>query len=339
MPSPGSSRVPVAAAPPLAEAACPLRVDAAEHDDHGHDAHDHGGEHDDHGHGHDHAHHDLSGAPVRRLAIALALTAGFMLVEAWVAWWSGSLSLLADAGHMLADTGALAMAIVAQRIASRPRTARQTYGYRRAEVIAAFVNGVLLLAVAIAVAVEAADRLGGQGPIHGRAMSITAAGGLLVNVLAAWVLASGSKGNVNVRAALAHVLSDALGSVGALTAGLLVTFAGLLWADPVASVFIAALVAWNAVRLVRETTHVLMQGSPPGVDAAAVDAAVRRVTGVRDVHDLHVWRVSDGFDVVTVHVVIDDASGGTEVCRQVTTALREEFGIAHATVQPEARSS
>jgi cobalt-zinc-cadmium efflux system protein len=240
---------------------------------------------------------------------------------------------------MLADAGALGMAIAAQRIASRPRTARQTYGFRRAEVLAAFINGVLLVGVALSVVVEAAHRLGGSHAVHGEAISITAAGGLAVNGLAAWVLARGGRSNVNVRAALAHVISDAMGSVGALVAGLLVAFAGLTWADPVASVFIAALVAANAVRLVRETAHVLMQGSPPGVDCAAIDAAVRRIDGVVDVHDLHVWRISDGYDVLTVHVVVADAASGTTIARAITSLLHETFGIAHATVQPEVVAS
>lgn len=320
---------------PTVDASCPLRAEGVVEGGHGNDHdHDHGGHGHDHG-GHGHDHHDLAAAPIRRLATALALTASFMFVEAAVGFWSGSLALLADAGHMLADAGALGMAIAAQRIASRPRTARQTYGFRRAEVLAAFINGVLLVGVAIGVVVEAAQRLATSHAVHGEAISVTAAAGLAVNGAAAWVLARGGRGNVNVRAALAHVLSDAMGSVGALVAGLLVAVWGLSWADPVASVFIAALVAANAVRLVRETAHVLMQGSPPGVDCAAVDAAVRRVAGVLDVHDLHAWRISDGFDVLTVHVVVADPASGTAIAREVTALLHEEFGIAHATVQPE----
>lgn len=303
----------------------------AHHAEHHHHDHDH---HHDDGHGHDH-HHDLQGAPIRRLATALVLTAGFMVVEAAVGFWSGSLSLLADAGHMFADAGALGMAIAAQRIASRPRTAKQTYGFRRAEVLAAFINGVLLVGVALSVVVEAAHRLGGEHVVRGEAMGITAAGGLAINGIAAWVLSRGGRGNVNVRAALAHVISDAMGSVGALVAGLLVAFAGLTWADPVASVFIAALVAANAVRLVRETAHVLMQGSPPGVDCGAIDAAVRDIPGVLDVHDLHAWRISDGYDVLTVHVVVADAAAGTTVAREITALIQAEFGLSHVTVQPE----
>lgn len=326
------------------DATCPLRAvpsgrgeaGASHEDDHGGHDHDHDHDHGEHagGHAHDH-HHDLAGAPIRRLATALVLTAGFMVVEAVVGFWSGSLSLLADAGHMFADAGALGMAIAAQRIASRPRTAKQTYGFRRAEVLAAFINGVLLVGVALSVVVEAAHRLGGDHVVRGEAMGITAAGGLAVNGVAAWVLSRGGRGNVNVRAALAHVISDAMGSVGALVAGLLVAFGGWTWADPVASVFIAALVAANAVRLVRETAHVLMQGSPPGVDCAAIDAAVRRVPGVLDVHDLHAWRISDGYDVLTVHVVVADPTAGTAVAREVTSLIQGEFGLSHVTVQPE----
>jgi len=333
-------------APPAVVAldeACPLRPGgraaphgqapdasgAHAHHDHAHDHHTH----DDH-HGHGHA-HDHTGTSSTRLGVALALTAGFMGVEAAVGWWSGSLSLLADAGHMLADSGALAMAIAAQRIAARPRTLAQTYGYRRAEVLAAFVNGVVLVAVAIGIVIEAVQRLGALRDVEGQAMSLTAAGGLAVNVVAAIVLAGGGRGNVNVRAAFAHVISDAFGSVGALGAGLLVTYAGLRWADPVASIFIAALVAYGAWKLVRETTHVLMQGTPQDLDATKVDRVVRSVPGVVDLHDLHMWRVSDGLDVLTVHVVVEDGASGTEVARRVTEVLRDQLGIAQATVQPE----
>lgn len=339
------------------EAACPLRgeLPALEHDHpphpgQGHAAHDHRGRdrgahdqgeesHAGDSHAHDHHgdahHHDLQNTSTRRLGAALALTAGFMGVEAAVGWWSGSLALLADAGHMFADAGALAMAIAAQKIASKPRTPAQTYGYRRAEVISAFVNGVLLAGVALMVMVEAVQRFGAPREVLGAAMSITAAAGLGVNLAAAWILSRGASGNVNVRAALAHVLSDALGSVGALVAGLLIVFAGIRWADPAASLFIAVLVLWGAFRLVRETLHVLMQGAPPGLDCAAMESAVRAVPGVVGLHDLHVWRVSDGLDVVTLHVVVAEASEGTRVARLVTSALRERFGAVQVTVQPE----
>ncbi len=295
--------------------------------------HDHEHDHDhDHGHGHGHGHGTTSST---RLGIALALTAGFMGVEAAVGWWSGSLSLLADAGHMLADAGALAMAIAAQRIAARPRSLAQTYGYRRAEVLAAFVNGVVLVVVTLGILFEAIHRLGNLRDIEGHAMSVTAAVGLAVNVVAAIVLAGGGKGNVNVRAALAHVLSDALGSVGALVAGLMVAYAGLRWADPAASILISLLIAYGSWKLVRETTHVLMQGTPQGRDASEVESVVRAVPGVVDLHDLHVWRVSDGLDVLTVHVVVADGEQGTDIARRVTETLRGKLGIAQATVQPE----
>jgi len=300
----------------------------AGHDHAGHDhaAHDHAG-HDHAGHGHSHDHSKTSAT---RLGIALALTAGFMGVEAAVGWWSGSLSLLADAG-------ALAMAIAAQRIATRPRTLAQTYGYRRAEVLAAFVNGVVLVAVTLGILFEAVHRLGNLRDVEGHAMSVTAAAGLAVNIIAAFVLAGGSKGNVNIRAALAHVISDALGSVGALVAGVLVATFGFRWADPAASIVISLLIAYGSWKLVRETTHVLMQGTPQDRDASEVEKVVRAVEGVVDVHDLHVWRVSDGLDVLTVHVVVEDEAAGTDVARRVTETLRTKLGIAQATVQPESR--
>jgi cobalt-zinc-cadmium efflux system protein len=323
-----------------------------EHHDHAHGgggAHDHahgaggppsrggGGAHDhahDHANGHKHDHAaELRSTPVERLAWAFALTLGFMIVEAAVGFWSESLSLVADAGHMLA--AALLLALVAQRIAKRARTKRSTYGYRRAEVLAAFANGTALALTSVWVVVEAVDRWQHPHIVHGQAMMITAALGLLVNLVAAAILRAGSH-NANTRAALAHVLGDALGSVGAIAAGALVLGWGVQRADPVIGVAIGVLVAWSGVRLVRDTTRVLMEGTPPHIDLAEVEAAIRAVPGVADVHDLHVWTISEGFDSLTVHVVIARGFHGTDVASAVGNHLRDKLGIDHSTVQPEA---
>jgi cobalt-zinc-cadmium efflux system protein len=293
-----------------------------------------------HGHGHGDGGHDhaaeLKSTPMRRLILALVVTGGFMFVEAGVGWWSKSLALLADAGHMLADAAALALAIVAQRIAAQQRTRARTYGHRRAEVLAAFANGIALGLTAIWIFIEAAQRWRDPPHILAPAMTITAIVGLVVNVVCALMLGVGEHGhNVNTRGALAHVITDALGSVGAIAAGVLVWAFGWARADPAISAAIGVLVLWGGWRLVRDTSHVLMEGSPTEVDIAHIEETLRGVPGVVDFHDLHVWSISDGFDVLTVHIVIERGYHGTDVVASVARALREKHRIDHATIQPE----
>ncbi|EYF02960.1 Cobalt-zinc-cadmium resistance protein CzcD [Chondromyces apiculatus DSM 436] len=260
-----------------------------------------------------------------------------MVVEAGVGFWSGSLALVADAGHMLADTAALGLAMIAQRIAARERTRDRTFGHRRAEVLAAFANGIALGLTAIWIFVEAVSRWSSPPEIQGEAVAITAGTGLLVNLISAAILSAGQAGhNVNTRAALAHVLSDALGSVGALVSALLILLFGWYRADPTISMAIGGLILWGGWRLVRDTSHVLMEGSPAAMDLAAVEETIRSVQGVKDLHDLHVWSISEGYDVLTVHVVIAPDHHGTEVAAAVNRRMREVHGLSHCTVQPEA---
>jgi cobalt-zinc-cadmium efflux system protein len=302
-------------------------VTAAVHHEHGHAEHAHGE--------HDHA-AELKSTPMRRLVFALVITGGFMFVEAGVGWWSKSLALLADAGHMLADAAALALAIVAQRIAAQQRTRARTYGHRRAEVLAAFGNGIALALTAIWIFIEAAQRWQDPPQILAPAMTITAIIGLVLNIVCAWMLGAGEHGhNVNTRGALAHVLTDALGSVGAIVAGVLVWSFGWARADPAISALIGVLVLWGGWRLVRDTSRVLMEGSPTEVDIDHIQETIRGVAGVVDFHDLHVWSISDGFDVLTVHVVIERGHHGTDVVASVARALKEKHKLDHATIQPE----
>lgn len=298
------------------------------HDDEhqGHGGHGHGG----HGHG-----HGLEGSPQRALTLALTVTSVFMVVEVVVGFWSGSLALLADAGHMLADAGSLVLAMVAQHFASRPRTDRTTYGFRRAEVLAAFVNGITLAFVAVLIVKEAVERWITPIDIHGQPMLATAVGGLVVNLAVAWLLARGQS-NLNIRAALAHVLTDALGSVGAILASLAVLFWGMTRADPVLSALIAILVAFSGWRVIRETTGILLEGAPPHLDVAEIERMIARCDGVADVHDLHVWRISDRFDTLTAHVTLQRGRHGTDVCREVAECLKQTYGLSHVTIQPEA---
>jgi cobalt-zinc-cadmium efflux system protein len=311
--------------------------DPHEHAGHGHD-HDHHG-HDHHGHdhhGHGHGIEELRNTPFRRLVIAFGITAGFMLVEAVMGFWSGSLALVADAGHMLADAAALGLAMIAQRIAGKARTRSRTYGSRRAEVLAAFANGVALALTAVWIFGEAVQRFRAPQAVEAGVMTATAAAGLVVNLVAAALLSAGSHGhNVNTRAALAHVLSDALGSVGAIIGGVLILTLGWTRADPAISAVIAVLILWGGFRLVRDTSHVLMEGSPIEIDIAHVEETILRVPGVVGFHDLHVWSISEGFDVLTVHVVIASGYHGIDVVQAVSRRLREVHRLEHCTIQPE----
>lgn len=311
---------------------------AAEHA-HSESSHAHGHAHHGHRHhGHDHHHGVTAGqAPEGRLLAALALTVGFMIVEAVTGWLAHSLALVSDAGHMLADAGALALALTAQRVASRPRTLVRTYGYRRAETLAALGNGVALGITAVWVIAEAISRWQTPTPVDAKAVLGVATAGLFVNLFAAWLLSRGSHGhNANTRAALAHVASDALGSISAIVAAALVLFLGWNRADSVAGFVISGLILWGAFRLVTQTVSVLMESVPAGVELGDLERTILSTPGVKEVHDLHAWTISDGFDAVTVHVVLDGTKHGTDVAADVGERIRREHHVSHVTVQPEA---
>jgi cobalt-zinc-cadmium efflux system protein len=284
--------------------------------------------------------HSASGGtrrlPSHVLSVALALTAAFMVLEAIVGYWSGSLALIADAGHMLADAGALTLALVAQSWAQRPPGKRTTYGLRRAEVLAAFVNGIGLALTALFVVKEAVERWLEPRAIRGTAMLSAAIAGLVVNAVVARMLYSAEDSSINIRAAFAHVLVDALGSVGAIVAALAVVFFDIRRADPLLSVLIAVLVAFSGWRVLKETASVLLEAVPSHLDVGDIEQTIRSCSGVAALHDLHVWRVSDGFDVLSVHVTLARGSHGADVCVEVASALRQKHGIDHATVQAEA---
>ena len=289
-----------------------------------------------HGHGHGGHAHGGRGSAKTQLALALTLTLSFMGVEAVVGWLSGSLALLADAGHMLGDGGALVLALIAQRMAEKPRTELRTYGMKRAEVLAAFVNGIVLFGISLMIVREAVERFVQPVSIHGRPMLITAITGLGVNLLAAFILMRGGKGNLNVRTAFLHVLGDALGSVAAIIAGVGALWFGAQRLDPALSVLIALLVLVGGYRVLKETTGILLESAPPHIDVAAVERAIQATPGVASLHDLHVWRISEELDALTAHVTLARGAHGTEVCQSVADRLRAEFKLEHVTIQPEA---
>ena len=294
------------------------------------------------GHRHEGAAHDhaaeLRDVSRRRLILALALTASFLVVEVVAGILSGSLALLSDAGHMLTDAGALALALWAQALGTRPRSDRKTFGYRRAEILAAAANGIVLGITAIVVIVEALRRFAAPPPVNGRAMLLVAGAGLVVNLLAAWQLGRGGPASLNLRAAAAHVRADAAGSVAAIVAAVLILTLGWRLADPIGSVLISVLIIVGAWRLLRDASNVLMEGAPAAIDTAALERLARETPGVREVHDMHVWSIVEDAPVITVHVVLEPGAHGVEVARDIGRRIEDKIGRAHVTVQPEAAS-
>lgn len=293
-------------------------------------------------HGHLHAHTSLgaqrpaatgtSGA--RKLGLVLGVTAVYTVAEAVGGWISGSLALLADAGHMMTDNLALALALVALWTARRPPDPARTYGYQRVEILAALVNSVALVVVSLLIFWEAWERLETPHEVRSGLMAAVAAGGLLVNLFGVWVL-HGREHGMNVRAAYLHILGDLLSSVGALVAAGLILGFGWVWVDPLVSVAIGAVIIYSSTRLVLDSLNVLMEGAPSHLDAREVQRSLLETPGVCEVHDLHLWSLSGGTPLLTAHLVIDHSVSSGEVLRQATRRLDERFGITHATLQIE----
>ncbi len=271
----------------------------------------------------------------RRLTLALILTATYMVAEIIGGLAANSLALLADAGHMLSDAAALGLSLVAVVFAQRPATQHRTYGFHRAEILAALVNGGLLLALAVLIAREAWERLAAPPEVQGSLMLAIAFGGLLINVANLAILSGGRSTNLNIRGAWLHVMADALGSVGAMSAGAAIYFFGWRWADPIASFLIAALVLYSAWGLIRETLDVLMEGVPKGISVDDVTKALKELPGVLDAHDLHVWSLTSGRNFATAHLVIREDADHQKAIDDANRILAARFAIQHATIQVE----
>jgi cobalt-zinc-cadmium efflux system protein len=298
-----------------------------------------GAGHHHHGHGHHHHGHGTAGARNRRrLAITLGLAATYLVAEAVGGWLANSLALLADAGHMLSDVAALALSLFAIRIAQRPATPQRTYGYHRTEILAALANGATLIAISLLIFVEAFRRMAEPQPVAGGLVMAIAVGGLAVNVAGLLLLHGGKDESLNVRGAWLHLLTDALGSVGAILGGAAVWAFGWYWADPAVSVLIGLLVIWSAWHLVKESVGVLLEGTPPHIDVAEVRAAMAEVDGVEEVHDLHVWTITSGMEAMSGHVVVGGdlaLRSSSEVLAELHRLLHERFGLHHMTIQME----
>lgn len=273
-------------------------------------------------------------ATERALIFATMLTFGFAGVEGAVGWWAHSLALLGDAGHMVTDASALLIAAFAAWVARWPPSPRHSYGLGRVQVVAALTNAVLMLALVSVIAVHAVTRLVSPVVVKGEAVTLVALVGLVINVLVAWILAR-SERDLNVRAALLHVLGDLLGSVTALVAGLLVWLTGWMAADPALSLLLAALIVFSSLRLAREALHGLMEGVPLHLSLNEVGQAMARVEGVVAVHDLHIWSLTAERIVLSAHVVVSRLNVWPAILARLQGLLQERFGIEHVTLQPE----
>jgi cobalt-zinc-cadmium efflux system protein len=273
----------------------------------------------------------------RRVQIALVLTATFMVVEVIGGILSGSLALLADAGHMLTDTMALTLAAVAFGVSTRPADSKRSYGYHRFQILAAFVNGLSLLLIVGWILVEAVRRLISPSDVMGTTMLIVASAGLLVNIVAFIVLHGGDRENLNIRGAALHVAGDLLGSIAAIVAAIVIVYTGWMPIDPILSVVVALLILRSAWYLVKRSAHILLEGAPEWLDQDSMqNRLVERIPAINSIHHVHVWGLTPQHLMLTMHVALkDNPPDATAVVRRVKGILREDFGIRHSTIEIE----
>lgn len=298
-----------------------------------------------HGHDHDHqlsldkgeshVHHHLGHESNHRtLLIAVVLTFGYALVEAVAGWWSGSLALLSDAGHMVTDSSALGLAAFAAWLARRPPSTRHSYGLVRAEILAALFNSILMLALIAWIVAEALDRFQQPHPVAGGIVMLVATFGLLLNILVGWVLSHGAQ-SLNSRAALLHVMGDALGSVAAIAAGATIYFTGWTPIDPILSIVVSFLILFSAINLLREAMHVLMEGVPAHIRLETVGRDLAAIDGVIKVHDLHIWTLSSGTIALSAHLEVRALTAWPGILVSARERMAARHGIRHITLQPE----
>lgn len=284
---------------------------------------------------HDHTHSSRTNDRTGRLKLALGLTFVYMFAEGIGGWLTNSLALIADAGHMLTDVAALGLTIGAIWFGSRPATAKKTFGYYRLEILAAFVNGIVLLLLSIWVIYEAVERWQSPPAINGSQLALIAGGGLVVNIICAKLLHAGHKHDLNIRSAWLHVMGDLLGSVTAIVAGVLIATLGWLWADPLCSVLISMIIIFGSWRLIMESVNVLLEGTPSHISLSAVESTILETSGVAGVHDLHVWTISSGIEALSAHISHDESVVHSDLLVKVRERLHDRFGIDHLTIQME----
>lgn len=276
-------------------------------------------------------------AIARRLGIALFITAGFVVVEALAGWAANSLALLTDAAHNLTDVAALGMSWLAIRLATRPANAGRTYGYHRAGILVALLNATTLGAITLWIFYEAYQRLLAPPEVQDTLLILTAFAALLVNAGTAWLVHSGHQHDLNQRSAFLHLAGDAVSSLGALAAGILIYFTGAYILDPLVSIFIGIIILWNAWKIVRESIDILLEATPRNLDMDALVSDIKAIPGVRGIHDLHVWSINQQMRALSVHVLTDDVaiSRGAETQRSLNAMLAERYTITHTTLQLE----
>jgi len=280
--------------------------------------------------------HSHESRTTRALAVALGITASFFVIELVGGILTNSLALQTDAFHMLTDVFALAYALVAARIAQRPVTLKRTYGYYRVEILSAFLNGILLWAVVLFIFYEAFQRIQQPAGVQSLNMLIIAVLGLVANGLVAATLSRSRNESLNIKGAFLHVVADILGSLGAISAGLIMFFTGWYQADPIASILIGVLVFYSSGKLVRDSVNVLLEGVPPHIDVSALEHRILGLEGVKNVHDLHVWSIADAkMCCMSSHVVVIKGTDGKKLITNLINILKEEFGIDHTTIQLE----
>lgn len=284
----------------------------------------------------DHHHHASSSRQVLLLALGLTLT--FAVIEALAGWYSGSIALLGDAGHMLTDGLSLGIAALAASLALRAPSKRHSYGLGRTELLAALVNALFMIAVVVAISAAAVERLINPQPVKGETVTLVAIFGLLINILVAWLLTR-SENNINVRAALLHVLGDLLGSIAALISGVVITVTGWNPVDPILSLVIVLLIFFSSLRLLRDGLHLLLDGVPNNIDLRAVGKALAALDGVLEVHDLHIWSLSAERTALSAHLVIDDLTHWEQRLSAARELVQDQFNIDHCTYQPELQTT
>ena len=289
--------------------------------------------------GHDHTHDHTHGANKKVLLISFLIITSYMIVEAIGGFLTNSLALLSDAGHMLSDSISLAIALIAFKLAEKAASRSKTYGYKRFEILAAVINGVTLIAISLYIFYEAIDRFANPPEVATTGMLIISVIGLAVNVLVAWIMMRGgdTKENLNMRGAYLHVLSDMLGSVGAISAALLIMFFGWGWADPLASVIVALLILRSGYYVTKSAVHVLMEGTPQNIDVDDILRTIKKTDGIQDIHDLHIWSITSGLNALSCHAVVDHQltiAESENILHQIEHNL-EHKGITHVTIQME----
>lgn len=297
--------------------------------------HDHVHHHHAHAHAHDHSHSHAHDVSKRRLTFVLSITAIFMLVELIGGLLSNSLALIADAAHMLTDVGALGLSLFVLWFSRRPARPEKTYGYLRLEILAALINGVTLVVIALAIFWHAYQRLLVPEPVEGVLMLTVSTIGFLVNLVAARVLHSSAEHNLNLRGAYLHVIGDMVGSAGAILAAILIVTTGAVIADPIISIIVGLLILYSSWKLVRESVDVLLEAVPSHIDLSALRRTIDEIPGVDQVHDLHVWTVTSGMICMSGHAVVQNPENNQRVLQEIHRAMRDRFGISHITVQLE----